>query len=205
MAASDWDADPTNNADILFPDIGGGDHAMLISCYPDSGAEHAYFFQKTNINMKNTELDVKFNTVDTELLYYLMTWFRWDRGQAAGANGYVFILTKGFSYPHFWVKMLIQKMVNGTPTTLFHSGNLQQWNLNFWRQVRLRCWDLVFPAGAVRFSFERWTGTAWELLCTYTDVTGAFYNTYGRVGFGNAGGTGVTNQRCYVNDLYLRW
>lgn len=206
MAASDWDADPTNNASVTFPDIGGGDNAMLINCYPEGDVEHAYFFQKTHSSMKNTEVDFNHNIVDENLSdYFMPLYFRWDIAQDAGGSGYRCYFRKFFSFPSWYIRFVVYKVVSGSPTLLAESGNLEQWNLNNWRRMRIRCWDLVFPAGAVKFSVERWTGASWTLLYTFTDTTGAFFNTLGRVGFGAIGKAGATNQRLYINDFYIRW
>jgi hypothetical protein len=207
MAASDWDADPANNGDVTFPDIGGGDHAMLLNLYPSGSPtiDTVTFLQKTHTSMKNTELEFKYNLASENMNdYFCPLLLRWDRAQQAGGNGYRFYLRK-FWNSGWWFAIAIYKVINGTPTVLVASPQLISWAMGVWRRVRVRCWDLVFPAGAVRFTVEYFDGANWITLYTYTDVTGAFFNTLGRAGFGGVGGPGIINQYLYFNDMYVRW
>lgn len=204
MSASDWDMSPQNNVSPTI--VTDGDYVLQVDCNPGAGARKTFhmFYNGDVAIGPNSELDIEKKWITEQgPVNCLYVWLRANGIDTSAISALLVLWYGHFAYPNWYRRASIYHCSGGSATPLYASGNLIQWNLNFWRRLRFRVWDTIFPAGVVRYSIEYWTGAAWSLLLQWDDVSGSRKGNTGRIGIGCYGNTGVTSQLVRYNNADL--
>lgn len=202
MASTDWQFGTEN--DVLPSIVVDGTNVLQADLNPAGIGGQLQFdmFFKSVVNILNTELRFKHKVEANDPFEICRLWLRSDSYNQSSLNGILVLIKPFFSFPNWYFRWAIYKIINGARTLIYQSGNLFIYSFNTWYEYRLRVWDASFPAGRVSYTLERYSA-GWVAIGSYDDDAGYRKGISGRIGLGALGGGGAISQKHKWDDIYI--
>ena len=180
MGVANWDQKRVSSTLSIVEDP-ALDHVLQAVCASGGSTKEGYLLYNGKTDFRDSEIKAQVKRVAQNVNDQTAQAFVF-RSDAALDNAYLAELcVSGDGSSN--IKARIEKYDAGVKSQLILSGNLQVVS-DVWEYWRVRCWDVVFPASLVRFTFEKWNGATWDLIYQVDESTAFLLGVTGRSGVG---------------------